>query len=89
LFWSFVIICLFLGWIGGKPIEYPFLQLGQLITFLYFLYFFVLLSVSNSVEWFFYRQTQEIDVSLVSFPFSNNKSNNSVISLRSPNCFIS
>ena len=43
-FWYFVLICLFLGWLGGKPIEYPFIQMGQLFTLFYFFYLILLIS---------------------------------------------
>lgn len=46
-FYFFVVICLYLGWLGGKPIEYPFLQLGQIITVLYFAYLGVILNLIN------------------------------------------
>lgn len=36
LFSFFVLFAFMLGWIGAKPIEYPFLFLGQLLSFLYF-----------------------------------------------------
>jgi len=39
-FWSFVVICLLLGWLGASPIEFPYLQIGQLATLFYFLYFY-------------------------------------------------
>jgi len=42
LFWYFLIVCCFLGWLGAKPIDFPFLQLGQLSTFSYFSYFYLL-----------------------------------------------
>lgn len=41
LFWSFTATCLLLTWIGGKPVEPPYEQLGQCFTFLYFLYFII------------------------------------------------
>lgn len=40
LFWSFLSVCVLLGWIGFKPIEDPYLMLGQILTLLYFFYFF-------------------------------------------------
>lgn len=46
-FYFFVVICLYLGWLGGKPIEYPFLQLGQIITVLYFGYLGSVVSLIN------------------------------------------
>lgn len=41
-FWSFVSVCVLLGWIGFKPIEDPYLMLGQTLTVFYFFYFFSL-----------------------------------------------
>lgn len=41
LFWFFVIIFLVLTWIGSKPIEYPFVNIGQVFTIFYFSYFFL------------------------------------------------
>jgi quinol-cytochrome oxidoreductase complex cytochrome b subunit len=38
LFWFFFFDCLLLGWIGGKPIETPYYELGQLFTAFYFIY---------------------------------------------------
>ena len=40
LFWIFVVDCVLLGWLGGKPIEYPYLEISQFATIFYFLYFF-------------------------------------------------
>lgn len=40
-FWSLVTICGLLTWIGGKPVEAPYELLGQIFTFLYFLYFII------------------------------------------------
>lgn len=42
LFWFFLVTCVLLGWIGFKPIEDPYLMLGQFLTVLYFFYFFSL-----------------------------------------------
>lgn len=41
LFWSFLLIILLLTWLGMCPVEPPFIILGQIITCLYFSYFFV------------------------------------------------
>jgi len=32
----FFFICFLLGWIGSLPVISPFLEIGQLVTFLYF-----------------------------------------------------
>jgi len=42
LFWVFVVDCLVLGYLGGKPIEYPYLEISQFATIFYFLYFFAI-----------------------------------------------
>jgi len=39
LFRRFVGTCVFLGWIGAKPVESPFVEFGQLSGRLFFLYF--------------------------------------------------
>lgn len=41
LFWTFSSIFLLLTWIGARPVENPFINLGQILTILYFLYFFI------------------------------------------------
>lgn len=39
LFWSFVGVVLALSWIGARPVEEPFILVGQILTGLYFLFF--------------------------------------------------
>ena len=41
-FYLFVFCVFILGWVGGKPIETPFYEVGQICTCYYFLYLFVL-----------------------------------------------
>jgi ubiquinol-cytochrome c reductase cytochrome b subunit len=50
LFWSFLSVCVLLGWIGFKPIEDPYLMLGQMLTLLYFFYFFSLAVVVPALQ---------------------------------------
>lgn len=50
LFWLFVVDALILGWIGGSPIKYPFYEIGQIATVLYFAYFLVLLPICVRLE---------------------------------------
>lgn len=40
LFWIFLNIFFILTWLGAQPIESPYVNLSQLISILYFLYFF-------------------------------------------------
>jgi ubiquinol-cytochrome c reductase cytochrome b/c1 subunit len=42
LFWIFVVNCLLLGYIGGKPVQSPYLEVGQIATAFYFAYFFII-----------------------------------------------
>jgi len=37
-FWIFVSLVLLLGWIGSKPVEAPYITIGQICTFFYFFY---------------------------------------------------
>nr|YP_009240120.1 cytochrome b [Trichiosoma anthracinum]AMN87272.1 cytochrome b [Trichiosoma anthracinum] len=41
MFWSFISIVSLLTWIGANAVESPFIIIGQIITFLYFLYFII------------------------------------------------
>nr|YP_009725541.1 cytochrome b [Homoeoxipha nigripes]QHQ73132.1 cytochrome b [Homoeoxipha nigripes] len=38
-FWTFISIVILLTWIGARPVEDPFIIVGQILTALYFLYF--------------------------------------------------
>jgi quinol-cytochrome oxidoreductase complex cytochrome b subunit len=49
-FWIFLFICIFLGWIGQKEIEEPFVTCGQIASLLYFVYLLVLLPLSGYIE---------------------------------------
>nr|YP_002889407.1 cytochrome b [Orussus occidentalis]ACJ69705.1 cytochrome b [Orussus occidentalis] len=42
MFWSFLSMIILLTWIGGKPVENPFIGIGQVLTLLYFAYFLML-----------------------------------------------
>jgi ubiquinol-cytochrome c reductase cytochrome b subunit len=42
MIWFFFFDCLILGWIGGKSVETPFYEIGQIATFAYFFFFFTL-----------------------------------------------
>ena len=41
IYWIFIIIFIILTWIGSKPIEYPFIIIGQFFSIIYFSYFFL------------------------------------------------
>nr|YP_009484298.1 cytochrome b [Callipogon relictus]AVR43554.1 cytochrome B [Callipogon relictus]WDD39343.1 cytochrome b [Callipogon relictus] len=41
LFWSLFTIIILLTWIGARPVEDPYITVGQILTILYFLYFLI------------------------------------------------
>nr|YP_010576545.1 cytochrome b [Oulema tristis]UZN44099.1 cytochrome b [Oulema tristis] len=41
MFWMLFTIISLLTWIGAKPVEEPFIITGQILTILYFMYFFI------------------------------------------------
>lgn len=52
LYWSMVACCLILGWIGGMPVEDPYIIIGQIASLYYFFYFLIILPFLGSVEKF-------------------------------------
>jgi quinol-cytochrome oxidoreductase complex cytochrome b subunit len=54
-FWLFLIDCFILGWIGGKPIEYPYYTIGVVATVFYFAYLMVVIPLIHQLDkWMFY-----------------------------------
>nr|UEP13622.1 cytochrome b [Asarkina ericetorum] len=41
LFWTMVSIVILLTWIGARPVEDPYILIGQLLTILYFMYYLI------------------------------------------------
>nr|WMV00523.1 cytochrome b [Kikihia sp. 'acoustica'] len=41
MFWYMVIILILLTWIGARPVELPYINLGMLLTLMYFSYFII------------------------------------------------
>ncbi len=41
IFWILVINCILLTWIGGRPVEEPYIFLGQILTVTYFSFFII------------------------------------------------
>ena len=41
LFWALVANCFLLTWVGGRPVEDPYIALGQIFTAFYFSFFII------------------------------------------------
>lgn len=41
LFWIYVNLVILLTWIGARPVENPYILIGQLLTIIYFIYFII------------------------------------------------
>lgn len=41
IFWSIVVTVILLTWIGARPVEDPYIILGQILTVIYFLYYII------------------------------------------------
>ena len=50
IYWIFLICCLILGWIGGLPVEPPYILIGQLSSIYYFLHFIIFLPCLGKLE---------------------------------------
>nr|YP_009024969.1 cytochrome b [Carangoides malabaricus]AHN53051.1 cytochrome b [Carangoides malabaricus] len=50
LFWTLVADVMILTWIGGMPVEHPFIIIGQVASVIYFLLFLVLTPLAGWVE---------------------------------------
>nr|ACR03081.1 cytochrome b [Sphaerodactylus vincenti] len=49
-FWSLVSTVALLTWIGGQPVEDPFIVIGQLTSIMYFLTFLIIMPTNNKIE---------------------------------------
>nr|YP_010735844.1 cytochrome b [Phytomastax pentaspinula]WEL32807.1 cytochrome b [Phytomastax pentaspinula] len=51
MFWMLMILVMLLTWIGKRPVEEPYITVGQLLTIMYFLYFIINIHVANLWDW--------------------------------------
>nr|YP_009739213.1 apocytochrome b [Palmaria decipiens]QIC19652.1 apocytochrome b [Palmaria decipiens] len=51
-YWTIISCCLILGWIGGMPVEDPYILIGQVASIFYFVYFLGILPLLGKVEKF-------------------------------------
>ena len=51
-YWIFLGCCLILGWVGGLPVEPPYILIGQLASIYYFLHFIIFLPCLGKLETF-------------------------------------
>lgn len=49
-YWIFMFNFVFLTWIGSKPVEDPFIFLGQISSIIYFSYFLILIPIIGIIE---------------------------------------
>jgi ubiquinol-cytochrome c reductase cytochrome b/c1 subunit len=49
-FWGFVVVCIMLGWLGGKPAEGIYTALARVFTAAYFAYFLIVLPLLSRME---------------------------------------
>nr|QMX85846.1 cytochrome b [Platencyrtus parkeri] len=50
MFWNFISMFIILTWIGARPVENPYIMIGQLTSIMYFLYFFSLFKISKIMD---------------------------------------
>jgi len=53
IYWFFVGDFILLGWIGQKPVESPYIEIGLVATFVYFAFFKVIIPTTSIFENFF------------------------------------
>nr|WDA66128.1 cytochrome b [Phymatolithon calcareum] len=57
-YYTIVSCCLLLGWIGGMPVEEPYVIIGQIASVYYFFYFLCLIPLLGSLEKFLLKYSK-------------------------------
>jgi quinol-cytochrome oxidoreductase complex cytochrome b subunit len=57
-YWLFITDCLILGWIGGQPVESPYIEIGQIATVYYFSFFLIVVPLLGLFEKFMFQMSQ-------------------------------
>nr|YP_010131045.1 cytochrome b [Metaphycus eriococci]QPZ53234.1 cytochrome b [Metaphycus eriococci] len=50
MFWIFISLFIILTWIGTRPVEDPYIFIGQIASIFYFLYFFTFSLISKNID---------------------------------------
>jgi ubiquinol-cytochrome c reductase cytochrome b subunit len=51
-FWLFVADCFLLAWIGSRPVETPYIEVGQILTLYFFVFLLILVPLLGRIETF-------------------------------------
>ena len=63
-FWTFVVNCLLLGWVGSNHVETPWVECGQIATTYYFFFFFVLIPLATQFDNYYFGELRKKDLYL-------------------------
>nr|QNP10017.1 cytochrome b [Aulacochthebius sp. IBE<ESP> RA1155] len=55
MFWILVSIVILLTWIGARPVEDPYIFIGQILTFCYFLIYFMTPNINTFWDWIIFK----------------------------------
>lgn len=72
-YWFLVSDFIILGWIGQKPVESPFIEIGQWATFFYFFFFLVLIPLIGYIEHYIVTSAYRAELSKRKADLSNIK----------------
>jgi len=64
LYWFWIADFLILGWIGQKPVESPYVEVGVCATIFYFVFLLIIIPVVGLVEEFLLKQSSDTNEDL-------------------------